>query len=184
MSRLLKHDWAGYATWKRLEGKIWPQLRGLTGLADHLSCKPDHIKIRDGFYRPAGINPPKRVILPTQGPPRPCKQALTRTSSCNRFTYFQHTAVFCLISKRDCHAGHWLAMHSTISQHTAIIHSRGAEDMPSTKGIGGLAATRIGPVPLIRLVQPKAMFPKARWRHPVLGLMEILFGSLLEEVVT
>ena len=72
LSSLLKPGWAGYATLKRLHGKIWPQLRGLNGLAENLSCKRDHIKIRDAFYGQAGITPPKRVILATQGRPRPC----------------------------------------------------------------------------------------------------------------
>ena len=104
-------------TWQNLT-----RLGGLTGLADNLSCKRDHIKMRDGLYGQAGVTPTKRVTLPTQGSPSPCKQALTRTSRCNRFTYFQHTVALCLISKTDCQVGHWLAMHSTISQHTAIIH--------------------------------------------------------------
>ena len=58
--------------------QIWPPLRRLPGLADratylswspHLSCKCDHIKMRDYMDR--------RVTSPTLGPPPPCKQALS-----------------------------------------------------------------------------------------------------------
>ena len=40
----------------------------------HLSCKRDHIKMRD--YMNRRVTPPKRVTSPTWGPPPPCKQAL------------------------------------------------------------------------------------------------------------
>ena len=39
----------------------------------HLTCKRDHIKIRDLDRR---VTPPKRVTSPTWDPPPPCKQAL------------------------------------------------------------------------------------------------------------
>ena len=67
----------GYLTLKRWHGKIWPQLRGLPGVADrathlegwpHLSCKRDQIKMRDYMDR--------WVTIPTWGPLPPCKQAL------------------------------------------------------------------------------------------------------------
>ena len=73
----------GFLTLKRWHGKIWPQLRGLPGVADrathlegwpHLSCKRDQIKMRD--YMDRRVTPPKRVTSPTWGPPPPCKQAL------------------------------------------------------------------------------------------------------------
>ena len=41
----------------------------------HLTCKRDHIKIRD--YLDRRVTPPKRVTSPTWGPPPPCKQALS-----------------------------------------------------------------------------------------------------------
>ena len=41
----------------------------------HLTCKRDHIKMRDYMDRRA--TPPKRVTSPIWGPPPPCKQALT-----------------------------------------------------------------------------------------------------------
>ena len=75
----------GYLTLKRWHGKIWPQLRGLPGVADrathlegwpHLSCKRDQIKMRD--YMDRRVTPPKRVTSPTWGPPLPCKQALSQ----------------------------------------------------------------------------------------------------------
>ena len=74
----------GYLTLKRWHGKIWPQLRGLPGVADrathlegwpHLSCKRDQIKMRD--YMDRRFTPPKRVTSPTWGSPPPCKQALS-----------------------------------------------------------------------------------------------------------
>ena len=40
----------------------------------HLTCKRDHIKMRD--YLDRRVTPPKRVTSPTWGPPPPCKQAL------------------------------------------------------------------------------------------------------------
>ena len=74
----------GYLTLKRWHGKIWPQLRGLPGVADratrlegspHLSCKSDQIKMRD--YMDRRVNTPtKWVTMPTWSPPPPCKQAL------------------------------------------------------------------------------------------------------------
>ena len=74
-----------YFTLKRWHGKIWPQLRGLPGLADrathlegspHLSCKRDQIKMRDYNNRRVRVTLPKWVTMPTWGPPPPCKQAL------------------------------------------------------------------------------------------------------------
>ena len=41
----------------------------------HLSCKRDQIRIGD--YMDRRVTPPKRVTLPTWGPPPPRKQALT-----------------------------------------------------------------------------------------------------------
>ena len=73
----------GYLTLKRWHGKIWPQLRGLPGVADqatllegspHLSCKSDQIKMRD--YMDRRVTPPKCVTMPTWGPPPTCKQTL------------------------------------------------------------------------------------------------------------
>ena len=75
----------GYLTLKRWHGKIWPQLRGLPGVADqathlegspHLSCKRDQIKMRDYMDRQVRVTPPKWVTVPTWGPPPACKQAL------------------------------------------------------------------------------------------------------------
>ena len=40
----------------------------------HLTCKRDHIKMRNCMDR--RVTPPKRVTSPTWGPPPPCKQAL------------------------------------------------------------------------------------------------------------
>ena len=40
----------------------------------HLTCKRDHIKMRD--YLDRRVTPRKRVTSPTWGPPPPCKQAL------------------------------------------------------------------------------------------------------------
>ena len=75
----------GYLTLKCWHGKIWPQLRGLPGVADwanhlegspHLSCKRDQIKMRD--YMDMRVNtPPKLVTMTTWGPPPPCKPNLT-----------------------------------------------------------------------------------------------------------
>ena len=53
-----------------------PQVGELTcGGLPHLTCKRDHIKIRDCMDR--RVTPPKRVTSPSWGPPPPCKQALT-----------------------------------------------------------------------------------------------------------
>ena len=73
----------GYLIPKRWHDKIWPQPRGLPGVADwathvegspHLSCKRDQIKMRD--YRERRATPPKWVTMPTWGLSPPCKQAL------------------------------------------------------------------------------------------------------------
>ena len=73
----------GYLSLKHWHGRIWPQLRGLPGVAHrvihlegspHLSCKRDQIKVRD--YMDRRFTPPKWVTMPTWGPPPPCKQAL------------------------------------------------------------------------------------------------------------
>ena len=40
----------------------------------HLTCKRDHLKMRDCMDR--RVTPPRRVTSPTWGPPPPCKQAL------------------------------------------------------------------------------------------------------------
>ena len=52
-----------------------PQAGEVTcGGLPHLTCKRDHIKMRDCMDR--RVTPPKRVTSPTWGPPPPCKQAL------------------------------------------------------------------------------------------------------------
>ena len=52
-----------------------PQVGEVTcGGLPHLSCKRDHIKMRDYMVR--WVTPPKRVTSPIWGPPPPCKQAL------------------------------------------------------------------------------------------------------------
>ena len=60
-----------------LHGGGGPQVSEVTrGGSPHLSCKRDHIKMRDNIDR--RVTQPKRVTSPTWGPPPPCKQALTR----------------------------------------------------------------------------------------------------------
>ena len=57
-----------------------------------------------------------------------------------------------------------MALHSIISQHTGITHQQGINSIimrATTKGIGGLVPTRIGPVPLNRLGEYKVMVLKA-----------------------
>ena len=44
----------------------------------HLTCKRDHIKMRDYMDRP--VTPPKRVTSPIWGTLTPCKQTLKYTS--------------------------------------------------------------------------------------------------------
>ena len=44
------------------------------GGSPHLSCKREQIKMTD--YMDRRVTSPKRVTLPTWGPPPPCKQAL------------------------------------------------------------------------------------------------------------
>ena len=52
-----------------------PQVGEVTcGRLPHLTCKRDHIKMRDYMDRRA--TPPKRVTSPIWGTPTPCKQAL------------------------------------------------------------------------------------------------------------
>ena len=53
-----------------------PQVGEVTcGGSPHLTCKRDHIKMRDCIDR--RVTPPKRVTSPIWGTPSPCKQALT-----------------------------------------------------------------------------------------------------------
>ena len=59
-----------------------PQIGEVTSGHLHLSCKRDHIKMRD--YMDRQVTPPKRVTSPTFGPPPPHKQALTYCNWCNR----------------------------------------------------------------------------------------------------
>ena len=50
-----------------------PQIGEVTcGGSPHLSCKRDHIKMRD--YMDRRVIPPKGVTSPNWGLPRPCKQ--------------------------------------------------------------------------------------------------------------
>ena len=52
-----------------------PQVGEVTcGGLPHLTCKRDHIKMRDCMDR--RVTPPTRVTSPTWGPPPSCKQAL------------------------------------------------------------------------------------------------------------
>ena len=54
-----------------------PQVGEVTrGKLPHLTCKPDHIKMR--VYMDRKVTPPKRVTSPMWGPPPPCKKALTK----------------------------------------------------------------------------------------------------------
>ena len=56
-----------------------PQVGEVTcGGLPHLTCKRDHIKVRD--YMDRWVTPPKRVTSPMWGPPPPCKQALSSQS--------------------------------------------------------------------------------------------------------
>ena len=54
-----------------------PQVSELTrGGSPRLTCKRDHIKMKD--YMDRRVTSPKWVTLPTWAPQTPCKQALTR----------------------------------------------------------------------------------------------------------
>ena len=65
-----------------LRGGVGPHVSEVTcGGSPRLTCKRDHIKIRD--YMDRRVTPPKRVTSPTWGPPPPCKQALTIVFSIN-----------------------------------------------------------------------------------------------------
>ena len=60
-----------------LHGGGGPQVGEITCEGSpHLSCKRDHIKMRD--YMDRQVTRPKRVTSPTLGPPPSCKQALVR----------------------------------------------------------------------------------------------------------
>ena len=57
------------------EGGV-PQVSEVTcGGLPHLTCKRDHIKLRD--YMERRVTQPRRVTSPTWGPPPSCKQALS-----------------------------------------------------------------------------------------------------------
>ena len=54
-----------------------PQVGEVTcGGSPHLTCKRDHIKMRD--YMDRWVTPPNQVTSPTWDPPPPCKQALSQ----------------------------------------------------------------------------------------------------------
>ena len=58
-----------------LHGVGGPEIGEVTlGGSPHLSCKRDQVKMID--YMDRRVTPPKRVTLPTWGPPPPCKEAL------------------------------------------------------------------------------------------------------------
>ena len=60
-----------------------PQVGEVTcGKSPHLTCKRDHIKMRDQMD--GRVIPPKRVTSSTYGPPPPCKQALRWKYCCSR----------------------------------------------------------------------------------------------------
>ena len=59
-----------------LHGGGGPQVGEVScGGSPRLTCKRDHIKMRDYVNRQ--VIPPERVTSPTWGPPPPCKQALS-----------------------------------------------------------------------------------------------------------
>ena len=63
-----------------------PQVGVVTwGGLPHLTCKRDHIKMRD--YMDRRVTPPKRVTSPIWGTPPPCKQALRDYSKFNTESY-------------------------------------------------------------------------------------------------
>ena len=62
----------------------------------HLTCKRDHIKMRDCMDR--RVTPPKRVTSPTWGPPPPCKQALRLCPHVSVFVWKRN--FFSLFSKK------------------------------------------------------------------------------------
>ena len=63
-----------------LHGGGGPQVGEVTFVKlPHLTCKRDHIKMRD--YLDRRVTPPKRVPSPTWGPPPPYKRALVSFSS-------------------------------------------------------------------------------------------------------
>ena len=53
-----------------------------------LTCKRDHIKMRD--YTDRRVTPPKRVTSPIWGTPPPCKQTLNMT-----FTRVIYNCMYC-----------------------------------------------------------------------------------------
>ena len=60
-----------------------PQVGEVTcGGLPHLTCKRDHIKMRDYMD--------SRVTSPTWGPPPPCKQALNPTLNNSALQYFKN----------------------------------------------------------------------------------------------
>ena len=68
-----------FVTWVTLRACLHerggPQVGEVTcGGLPHLTCKRDHIKMRDCMDR--RVTPPKRVTSPTWDPPTPCKQVL------------------------------------------------------------------------------------------------------------
>ena len=65
-----------------------PQVGEVTcGGLPHLTCKCDHIKMRD--YRDRRVTPPKRVTSTIWGTPPPCKQALrVMTTAVTKYEYF------------------------------------------------------------------------------------------------
>ena len=57
-----------------------PQVGEVTcGGLPHLTCKRDHIKMKD--YIDRRVTPPKRVTSPIWGTPPPCKQALSKNDA-------------------------------------------------------------------------------------------------------
>ena len=76
-----------------------PQLGEVTcGGLPHLTCKREHIKMRD--YMDRRVTLPKRVTSPTWGSPPSCKQALNDVSN-NRFKRV-HVPTFALALSSTC----------------------------------------------------------------------------------
>ena len=67
--------------WACLHEGGGPQVGEVTrGGLPHLTCKRDHIKMRD--YMDRWVTLPKRVTSPSWGPPPPCKQTLNLDRPC------------------------------------------------------------------------------------------------------
>ena len=96
------------------------------GGSPHLSCKRDHIKMRD--YVDRRVTPPKRVTSPTWGSSPPCQQALRLLLFYSPFSHRLHCPTETCFLKR-------INYHDVVAQPERLILVRWMSLEPDEKRV-------------------------------------------------